>query len=97
FTVTLSLHDALPISMRNAKMGGSRVHYFEPAELDRTPRPTASAPPRIPGRRFDASTHEKVLAIAEAAGFRERAMQRQSILITNGDRKSTRLNSSHVK
>jgi len=49
-----------------------------------TARTAGNAPPRIPGRRFDEASHEKVLAAAESAGLRERAMARHSILTTTG-------------
>lgn len=70
-------------TMRNARHGGGKVSYFDPAELDTVPRPTASAPPRIPPQR-PLETHEKTLAAAETEGIRKRAMQHRSVLITNG-------------
>lgn len=70
-------------TMANARMGGRKVHYFEPAELDTVPRPNVQAPPRI-APQHALETHAKTLAAAEFAGHRDRAMQRHSILTTNG-------------
>ena len=70
-------------TMRNARMGGRKVHYFEPAELDTVPRPNVQAPPRI-APQHALETHAKTLAAAEFAGYRQAAMQRHSVLTTNG-------------
>ena len=70
-------------TMRNARHGGGRVHYFEPAELDTVPRPNVQAPPRI-APQHALETHTKTLAAAEFAGHRQAAMQRHSVLTTNG-------------
>ena len=70
-------------TMRNARMGGRKVHYFEPAELDTVPRPNVQAPPRI-APQHALETHTKTLAAAEFAGHRQAAMQRHSVLTTNG-------------
>lgn len=70
-------------TMRNAQMGGGKVHYFDASELDTVPRPTVSAPPRIAPQRA-LETHSKTLAAAQFEGYRQAAMQRHSVLTTTG-------------
>jgi len=73
-------------TMAKSRDGGMPITYYAPMERWQatTARTAGNAPPRIPGRRFDEASHEKVLAAAESAGLRERAMARHSILTTTG-------------
>lgn len=80
-------------TMANRRMGGMSTSYRPKAEdlvgrdivtPPTTARSTVHAPARVANVRYDASTYQDTLAASESAGFRNRAMQRQSVLLTNG-------------
>lgn len=76
----------------NRRNGGTSTTYRPKAEdlagaarmSPPTTRTNVHAPARVANPKYDPSTYEDTLAASEAAGFRERAMMRRSILVTNG-------------
>jgi hypothetical protein len=73
-------------TMRNARMGGQGITYYDPAELARESltHANAHAPARTANRPYSAATYADTLAAAESEGIRQAAMARHSILRTNG-------------
>jgi hypothetical protein len=72
--------------MRNARMGGQGITYYDPAERasEALTRPSVHAPARTAGKRYDAATREKDGSASVGEGIRQNAMQRHSILRTTG-------------
>src|SRR5690606_42067589 len=80
------------------------LHSFPPrrsSDLARLDRPFAVADPAAPGRRVDARARQSRMLHGQqmvAGGHTGAAVQhRHAGRLVDGDRKSTRLNSSHVK
>ena len=67
-------------------MGGQGITYYDPAEraTEALTRVSATAPARVSNRAYDAGAYQDILAAAESAGLRERAMARHSVLTTTG-------------
>src|SRR5207253_6765358 len=90
-TYTLSLHDALPISPRAARVSelrpSGRVHG---QELSRRHLPPSVA---VPG---EASRPQSLVKSAGVGGCADRTLRLRGRSGAPSDRKSTRLNSSHV-
>jgi hypothetical protein len=72
--------------MRNARMGGQGISYYDPAELARESltRPNVHAPARVANNRYDPATVDDVKSAGIGEGIRQAAMQRHSILRTTG-------------
>ena len=76
----------------NRRNGGGSTAYRPRAEdlagrdmiTPATTRASVHAPARIANVRYDKATYQDTLAASESAGFRERAMQRRSQMITLG-------------
>lgn len=73
-------------TMSNARHGGSRIRYYEPAELARETltHTNAHVPARINGRKYDPAMRPAILAAAEHEGYRQAAMQAHSQMRTTG-------------
>src|SRR5690606_42147675 len=86
-TYTISLHDALPISVASEIESGASIHINTAMDATGAVQLNGGRNVRIEGSRLTAQQDISVGALVDL----------DVSSVVEGDRKSTRLNSSHVK